>query len=197
MKRFWITLVAVAMALVIALPAGAGRPELDCDKHPNKPECTSDPEPPPTVEDVACAFGSDGVLLNSEGQPIELDRANLGIRCQLAADPSDSFTFVISGDANVVSFPYIAVTDVYPYGGNICFRDYVSGRVVKPDNEASYVFGTFATEGVLDTFGVTDGTCGERDDTDGKDTYALTFQVGNNIRGGTVKLTVTPAPMQD
>jgi hypothetical protein len=198
MKRFWIILLAVAMALVIALPAGAGKPELDCDKHPNNPECTSDSEPPTDPPVLECAFDDNGVLTDSEsGLPIELDRANSGIRCQLAADASDSFKFVISGNASVVSFPYIAVTDVYPYGGDICFRDYVSGQVVNPENEENHVFGTFATEGSLDTFGAIDGTCGEGDDTDGADTYALTFQVGGNIRGGTVQLMVTPPPMQD
>jgi hypothetical protein len=153
MKRFWIILLAVAMALVIALPAGAGKPELSCDKHPNNPECTSDSEPPTDPPVLECAFDDNGVLTDSEsGLPIELDRANSGIRCQLAADPSDSFKFVISGNASVVSFPYIAVTDVYPYGGDICFRDYVSGQVVNPENEENHVFGTFATEGSLDTF---------------------------------------------
>lgn len=172
MKRLLITLV-VAGAMLLALPATAKKPPT---------------EPPPVL---VCEFDG-GVLINSEGDPIELDRANSGIRCQLAAEPSDSFKFVISGDADVVLFPYIAVTDVYPYGGDICFRDYVSGRVVNPDNEESYVFGTFATEGSLDTFGdMDDGTCGESDDTDGKGTYALTFQVGN-IRGGTVQLTMQP-----
>ncbi len=131
MKRLLITLV-VAGAMLLALPATAKKPPT---------------EPPPVL---VCEFDG-GVLINSEGDPIELDRANSGIRCQLAAEPSDSFKFVISGDADVVLFPYIAVTDVYPYGGDICFRDYVSGRVVNPDNEESYVFGTFATEGSLDT----------------------------------------------
>jgi hypothetical protein len=43
MRRFWIMLLAIAMALVIALPAGAGKPPIDCDKHPNHPECVTDP----------------------------------------------------------------------------------------------------------------------------------------------------------
>jgi hypothetical protein len=45
MKRFWITLLAVAMALVIALPAGADKPE----KIPKLPK----PPKPPTSASIA------------------------------------------------------------------------------------------------------------------------------------------------
>jgi hypothetical protein len=37
MKRFWIPLLAVAMALVIALPAGAGKPPKEKPPKPPKP----------------------------------------------------------------------------------------------------------------------------------------------------------------
>jgi hypothetical protein len=178
MKRSIIVLI-VAGAMLLALPATAKKPPT---------------EPPPVL---ACEFDSEGVLTNSEGQPIELDRANSGIRCQLAADPSDSFKFVIytNDGANVISFPYIAVTDVYPYGGNTCFHDYVRGRATNSEGETDFEFGAFETGGALDTYrapgdDLYDGRCGERDDTDGADTYALTFQV-QKISGGTVHLTMT------
>jgi hypothetical protein len=42
MKRFWIMLLAVALALVIALPAGAGKPDRNCDETPDHPQCRAD-----------------------------------------------------------------------------------------------------------------------------------------------------------
>jgi hypothetical protein len=96
MKRITTALIVIG-AMFTAAPAPA--------KKPPKPPS----EPPPVL---ACEFNLAGVLIDPERQPIELDRSNSGIRCRLAADPSDTFKFVISGDANVVSFPYIAVTEV-------------------------------------------------------------------------------------
>ncbi|RLE20175.1 MAG: hypothetical protein DRJ50_11160 [Actinobacteria bacterium] len=204
MKRFWIMLLAVAVALVIALPAGAGQPDF-CDpgspdyREGGHPSCTTiDPEPPPPPEDLVCAFDPAGVLLYPDGEVIvNLGLEAMGHRCKLIADPTDSFEFAIgtTDGATVVQFPYIAVTDVYPSGGNICFRDYV-GRVKNPDSELVYTFVTFAASEGIDIYGEIDGTCGASADTDGATTYALTFQIGN-IKGGTVQLMVTPPPMQD
>ena len=176
MKRLVIVLI-VTGAMLVALPATAKKP-------PKQPE---PPTEPPTV--LVCEFNPAGVLTNSEGLPIELDGANSGIRCQLAADPSDSFKFVISGDANVVSFPYIAVTDVYPNGGDVCFRDYVSGRVPDPGNG---IFAAITMDRPLDNYGdLLDGDCGTFGDDGDKNAYALTFSIGNS-KGGTVQLAMTP-----
>jgi len=184
MKRLLIILVVVG-AMLIAVPATAKKPE----KPPKPPT-----EPPPVL---VCDFNDDGVLIDSDSQPIELNRANSGIRCRLSADASKSLTFKISGDATLVSFPYIAVADRYPNGGNVCFHDYVRGRTTNPDPDdyPDFEFGAFETGGALDTYRASgddlhDGRRGERDDTDGADTYALTFQA-QNIRGGTVHLTMT------
>lgn len=46
MKRVWIGLLAVAVALAIALPAGAKKP--DCEADPSHPACKESPEPEPT-----------------------------------------------------------------------------------------------------------------------------------------------------
>ena len=51
MKRFWIMLLAVAMAIVIALPAAAGNPNKP--EKPGKPD--SSPPSPPACE-VTTAF---------------------------------------------------------------------------------------------------------------------------------------------
>jgi hypothetical protein len=187
MKRLLIVLVVVG-AMLIALPATAKKPE----KPPKPPT-----DPPPVL---VCDFNEDGVLIDSEGQRIELNRVNSGIRCRLSADASKSLTLKISGDATLVSFPYIAVTDRYPNGGNVCFHDYVRGRTTNPpdgdtDFDADFDFGTFETRGALDTYlapgdDLHDGRCGPREDTDGADTFALTFQV-QKISGGTVHLTMT------
>jgi hypothetical protein len=175
MKRLTIALVVIG-AMLIAVPATA--------KKPPKPPT----EPPPVF---VCTFDDEGVLIDSEGQPIKLDRANSQIRCRLSAEPSDSFMFAISGDANVVSFPYIAVTDVYPNGGDICFREYVIGRVPNPGSGV-FVFATFAMVGPLDNYeDLSDGDCGTFGDDGDKNAYALTFSIGNS-KGGTVQLSMIP-----
>jgi hypothetical protein len=57
MRRYWVILLAVAMALVIALPAGAGKPQIDCDKHPNHPECVADPGDDTPIAGTTCVDG--------------------------------------------------------------------------------------------------------------------------------------------
>lgn len=204
MKRFWITLLTVAMALVIALPAGAGKPccgtEDECAPFaptPNHPSCvTEEPEPPPPVEDVVCAFDSDGVLLSDAGgEPVALGGGNISYRCKLTADPLDSFDFEIgtTDGATTLLQPMVAVTDAYP-SGDMCFREFEVGRMVADSD----VFATFSMNAVpLDMDG--DGECdfaGTNFIEDGRnDIYTLTFQTGK-AKGGTVQLTVTPAPMQ-
>lgn len=210
MKRIWITLLAVAVALTIALPAGAAKPDF-CDPesldyreggHPSCP--TGDPEPPPPADDdvVICAFDLNGVLvypdlLDVEGEPvpIALGGENTSHRCMLTADPLDSFDFEIGtiDGATTLLQPMVAVTDAYP-SGDMCFRGFETGRT----EAAGGVFATFSMGGIpLD--GDEDGECdfaGTDFHADGEtDIYTLTFQTGK-AKGGTVQLAVTPAPMQ-
>ena len=50
MKCFWIMLLVMAVAIVIALPAGAAPP---CSANPNHPNCIPDPtDPPPDNEPI-------------------------------------------------------------------------------------------------------------------------------------------------
>ena len=171
-------------ALLIAVPAIAKKP-------------TQPPEPPIDPPALVCDFDEDGVLVDSGGQTINLDATDSGIRCKFTANSEDSFDFEIAGDARVVHIPYIAVTDVYPHSGNICFREYVGGRVLP--GAGGLDEGVFALLEMsrLDTYDehgtLIDGICGSRDDTDGPTTYALSFSIGN-AKGGTVHLTVTPPP---
>jgi hypothetical protein len=57
MRRIWIMLMAITMALVIALPAGAGKPPIDCDKHPNHLECVPDPGDDTPIAGTTCREG--------------------------------------------------------------------------------------------------------------------------------------------
>jgi hypothetical protein len=205
MRRLPILLAfALVFALFVVAAASAGP---SCIKNPNHQDCTTTmppttlPTTPPTplpVED--CFFDGDGVLVDSVGGQIDLDATDSGIRCRFTANPDDSFDCEISGDARVVHIPYIAVTDVYPHSGNLCFREYAGGRVLpgtgEPDGLEEGVFALFEMSR-LDTYDeygtLTDGICGLRDDTDGSKTYALSFSIGN-AKGGAVHLTVTPRP---
>jgi hypothetical protein len=52
-------LLAITMALVIALPAGAGKPQIDCDddKFLNRPECRNDPGDEEPTGGTTCREG--------------------------------------------------------------------------------------------------------------------------------------------
>ncbi|MEA3510619.1 MAG: hypothetical protein U9R51_04205 [Actinomycetota bacterium] len=206
MKRFWIILLAAAMALVIALPAGAGKPccgtEEECaplEATPTHPSCvTEDPEPPPPAEDVVCAFSGSGVLLSEAGGgPIALGEGNISYRCKLTAGTSDSFDFEIgtTDGATTLLQPMVAVTDAYP-SGDICFREFEVGRMTA--DAVSGVFVKFSMDGIPLDWN-SDGECDFVDTNftsdERTDIYTLTFQTGKT-KGGTVQLTVTPAPMQ-
>ena len=125
MKRFWIIVLAVAMALVVALPAGAGKPPIDCDRLPNHPEC-ADPEPSTTTvpgSTIDCTFTATGVLIDpTSRETITLCIDNTSHRCRLTASPSDSFEFTIGtvDGATALLQPMIAITDAYPFHPVTC-----------------------------------------------------------------------------
>jgi hypothetical protein len=113
--------------------------------------------------------------------------------CEFGFEPGGSVALVrdedlsrpvevgIDGDhvSSDVSFPYIAVTDVYPNGGDICFREYVTGRVPNPSN-GIFVFAILEMDGPIDNFDdPLDGDCGTFGDDADENAYALTFSIGN------------------
>jgi hypothetical protein len=176
MKRLVISLVVVG-AMLFASPVMA--------KKPIKP----DPEP------VACAFNTEGVLVDTVGKAVALGATNTSYRCELTAEHSGAYTFTIadpSGNVTSLLHPYVAIRDVYPIGANICFREMGIRRVTNPDDDG--VFAEFSTppDGI-DTFeNSNDGICGPNE-ADESETYAFTFQTGK-AKGGTVQLTMTPRP---
>ncbi|MEA3511095.1 MAG: hypothetical protein U9R51_06630 [Actinomycetota bacterium] len=134
MKRFWIILmaVAVAMALVIALPAGAG--DVNCDDPdskpytPDHPSCattttTEIPATTTTIPDFAeCSFDAvTGVLDSWHGQ------ADDERQCiWYVDDPGDTFRFEIqSPDDSVtkVKLPVLIVNDDIVFPSDKCFHD--------------------------------------------------------------------------
>lgn len=80
MKRFWITLFAVAMALVIALPAGAGRPPTK-DKPPkptnSAPIAVHLSVGPMWVHEVADDVYFKVVVQNKTNSPVSIESADL------------------------------------------------------------------------------------------------------------------------
>ena len=70
MRRFWIMLLAVALALVIALPAGAGKPD-----KPDKPEKPT-PEPPTTYAVTITMTNGSGIETTCDGSTIEMERTD-------------------------------------------------------------------------------------------------------------------------
>ncbi|MEA3511664.1 MAG: hypothetical protein U9R51_09535 [Actinomycetota bacterium] len=178
MKRLWITLLAVAMALATAMPAGAVKPPINCDQTPNHPACSP---APPVIE---CVFDDDGVLLGWDGSE----------RCQCQwtvteFDRQQPFDFrlePVSPDGKSVNLPHLIVTDVYPYGGQICFNEYEVGW---DDLPYSWTQFTLPEDGLC--------TGGGGDAYDGKpDVFAITISVGK-VKKGAVELTyMRPADPQ-
>jgi hypothetical protein len=184
MKRFWIMLLAIAMALVIALPAGAGRPEINCDKHPDKPECTSDPEPPAVV--VVCEFDDNGVLQNWWEQSLSAPYS-----CEWTTTDREQFTFELAPGSGAedgkgtVLRPHLFVTDAYPYGDK-CFEQVENGWHTFKSGEP-YVWGPFT----LPTVGECDsgGTNVTDPEPDGPDVFRLLISA-RTVKGATLEVTL-------
>jgi hypothetical protein len=176
MRRLSILLVfALMFALLVLAPSTAVPP--DCDAEPSHPSCKSDdtkpPRPPPFEE---CVF-INGVLKGWE--PPE------SYHCQwTVTDRFQQFNFTLKAvtpDGKTVNLPYLIVTDVFPYGGDVCFNVYVVGWSKLPYSWRSVTLPA-------------DGECSNPDggvvDTDGEDTFAITIDV-IKVKKGTVELTYT------
>lgn len=167
-----LTILIIALAMLIALPATA--------KKPPKPE---PPVDPPPVE--ICDFGNAGVLAVWDGSS--------PYRCQWTViDRYHPFTLQIrpaSPGAQKILLPYLAVTDIYPYGGDICAAPHESGWHNLP----------YPADGDEAIWSITlpaDGNCADDNnvkDADGPDTFALTISA-QKVRNGSVNLVWTNRP---
>ncbi len=107
MRRFWIMLLAVAVALVIALPAGAGKP--DCSTYPDGHPlaCDDDPPEPPAA--------------NPCPDPIELSGSRVLFECDWAPTndgATDGIVTVTMNPGGEVSHLVVMVRDSSP--GDLC-----------------------------------------------------------------------------
>ena len=128
MKRFWITLLAAAMALVIALPAGAGPPDPCTEGSPNynsdHAKCSTTPTTPPAPEFEPCNFFIDGVLDGWEGKSVYRciweERGN-----------TDLFAFEIRAQtsATQVLIPHLVVLGFQDPESDrdVCFNEHQTG----------------------------------------------------------------------
>lgn len=180
MNRPALVLMIVAATMFLALPAAAK----------GKPDKPNPPDDPPITEicvwlDDSGQEAAEGVLSGWDGG---WDESSFD-RCLFTADPAKSYHFTIEAaarqTASVVVLPYVAVTDQYPSGGDICFRAMPKGKV---HADSSGVFVEFISE-QLDSYGPIDGNCGDTPDSDGGRTYALTVMV-QKVRGGPLQLSL-------
>lgn len=111
MKRTWIMLLAVAMALVIALPAGAVKPD-----KPDKPE--PKPEGGYTCAEYYGYTTSDPVDFGSEGGSFTLDIVNREVACVDVIAPAGDWKVTVN-DAIGVRRVTIRVQDSVA-GGDVC-----------------------------------------------------------------------------
>jgi hypothetical protein len=175
MKQLSIIMMILAATMFLALPAAAK----------GKPDKPNPPNDPPITE--SCVWLDEDGQAAAEGVLSRWDGSG-AYRCLFIANPADSYHFTIEaaqGTTSTILHPYIAVTDQYPSGGNICYREMLMGKVY-PDSTG--VFVEFIAE-QLDPYGPADGNCGATPDSDGGNTYALTVMV-QKTRGGALQLSM-------
>jgi len=184
MKRFWIMLLVVAVAIVITLPAGAAPP---CSANPNHPECIpEDPvDPPPdeplvglTCAEAAIEYGFDhvAVVWNTDGTEFTV---KLGARQDACVDVmAGAGPWIVGGDFGTALEVSMGVQDsVAP--GDACWGGCAGG-------------GTFTNDGPFtdfgDTFVMPESTLNACDDDlmdpdFGDNDPALTFSASAAFRG--------------
>lgn len=180
MRPFWIMLVVVAMAIVVALPAAAGPPD-PCIKNPDHPKCP--PTEPPAV--VVCEFNAAGVL--QYWQELSLSGP---YSCQWTTTDRRPFTFKLApgsgADEGTVLRPHLFVTDAYPYGDK-CVEQLENGWHTFTTDEP-YIWGPFTlpTDGECDS-----GTTNVTDpDPDGPNVFRLLISA-RTVKGATLEVTLT------
>jgi len=187
MKRLWITLLIVAMAVVITIPAGAG--DINCDDPlskpytPDHPTCTTTTTPDTTTTSsttipgyAECVFDSNGVLDSWHGHEDD-DR-----QCIWRVDsPGDEFGFQIKSDpadpVTQLKLAHLIVNADIVFPSPKCFEA-SQVRVLELPFPAD--------EDDLWTFVPADEGCGFGP-------YLLTISV-QALRSGTVNLVMTQTP---
>lgn len=171
MKRLWITLAVVALAVIAALPATAKKP-------PKPPTTTTTTTAIPDFVD--CSFDPVTGVLDSWHGHLDDER-----QCIWNVDhPGDTFRFQIQSDPDdpvaTVKLPVLIVNDDIVFPSNKCFWARQNGP--QPLD--------FPAEGDnLWTFSPEDHQCG-----DGP--YLLTISI-QGLRSGTVNLVMTQTPSTD
>jgi hypothetical protein len=81
MRRISVLLLVIAMALVIASPAGAGKPGTDCEEKPNHPACQDDPTAdPPFGTTCLVRFGPDN--LDMQVKEVDLNVGSFSVNLE-------------------------------------------------------------------------------------------------------------------
>lgn len=180
MRRLPILLVfALMFALLVLAPASADPPKCAIDN--TLPGCSTDDSTTTTTTTVPggsdeCIF-VDGVLQGWEPPDY--------LRCRWSVPPEErdktfhfSLELVPEVEGATVNLPHLIVTDVFPYGGQICFNEYVNGW-----NNLPYSWSPFN----LPDDGLCTGGGGSAVD-NAKDVFAITIDV-IKVKKGAVQLT--------
>ncbi len=130
MKRFWILLLAVAMALVIALPASAGKPPIECDKHPNHPECAPDPGDDTPTGGTTCIEGGSAYEVQTEDFDVILNGKSDTACIDVIAAPG-AWKITVLTDGIVRGLSLFLRDSVGP--GDGCFEGGSCGYVFRND----------------------------------------------------------------
>jgi hypothetical protein len=132
MRRFWIMLLAIAMALVIALPAGAGKPQIDCDndKFLNRPECRNDPGDNTPIAGTTCREGGSEYAVMTETFDVVLEGKSDTACIDVIANPG-VWKVEIKTSEGVRGLSLFLRDSVGP--GDGCFEDGSCGYVFRND----------------------------------------------------------------
>jgi hypothetical protein len=113
----------LVFALLVLVPASAEKP--DCDAHDTHPSCKEDDSPPTTTPSAEECDFANGVLRG--WTPPESYRCQWTVTREERKLPFDFRLEPVTPDGKTVNLPHLIVTDVFPYGGQICFNEYVVG----------------------------------------------------------------------
>jgi hypothetical protein len=139
-------LLAITMALVIALPAGAGKPpiDIDCKKLPNHPQCAIDPGDDTPMGGTTCAEDGSADAVKTETFDVVLNGKSDSACIDVIANPG-AWKITIATEGVVRTLSLFLRDSVAP--GDGCFEGgscgYAFRNDIPPEVDMPYIDGPY------------------------------------------------------